>query len=90
MRVPLIGPSDRLPALLSAERAVTLGALADQAPRLLQALDSGDLPTSRELRQLAPDIHAMLELIDDLYRVVSGMPGARRAHDRGAKPHPQV
>ena len=81
---------EQLPVLFSAERTANLAALADQAPRLVNALNSGDLPTSSELRQVPPDLHAMLELIDDLHQVVSGMPGATRARDRGNDPHPQV
>jgi hypothetical protein len=36
------------------------------------------------------DIHAMLELIDDLHQVVTGVPGAQRARDRGADTHPRL
>jgi pimeloyl-ACP methyl ester carboxylesterase len=81
---------ERLDTLLSPERTGALSALADQIPRLVNALHSGGLPTSGELRQLAPDIHAMLELIDEVHQVVTGMPGAQRARKRGADPHPQV
>ncbi|MDP9393947.1 MAG: hypothetical protein M3Q27_06675, partial [Actinomycetota bacterium] len=81
---------DRLATLLSPERTRALSALADQTPRLVNALQSDRLPTSRELRQLAPDIHAMLELIDEMHQVVTGLPGAQRARKRGADPHPQV
>jgi pimeloyl-ACP methyl ester carboxylesterase len=81
---------ERLAALLSPERTDALSALADQTPRLVNALQRDGLPTTGELRQLAPDIHAMLELIDDLHQVVTGMPGAARARDRGDEPHPQV
>jgi hypothetical protein len=80
----------RLDALLSPERIHALSALTDQIPRLVNALHSGGLPTSGELRQLAPDIHAMLELIDEVHQVVTGMPGAQLARRRGADPHPQL
>ncbi|MDP9433867.1 MAG: alpha/beta hydrolase [Actinomycetota bacterium] len=81
---------ERLATLLSAERTEALSALADQIPRLVTALQLGGLPTPGELRQLAPDIHAMLELIDEVHQVVTGMPGAQRARKRDADPHPQV
>lgn len=81
---------DRLAVLISAQRAEHISALVDQAPRLVGALRAGDVPTSRELRQIAPDLHAALELIDELHQVVTGMPGAGRARERGAEPHPQV
>ncbi len=81
---------ERLDTLLSPERVDALSALTDQLPRLVNALHSGALPTSGELRQLAPDIHAMLELIDEVHQVVTGMPGAQFARRRGADPHPQL
>ncbi|MBW3656132.1 MAG: alpha/beta fold hydrolase, partial [Gemmatimonadetes bacterium] len=60
---------ERLDTLLSPERTEALSALTDQIPRLVNALHSGALPTTGELRQLAPDIHAMLELIDEVHQV---------------------
>lgn len=84
------GLVDRAHAFLSKERTARLAALADEAPRLVDALERGDLPTARELRQVAPDLHAMLELLDELHQVVTGLPGATRARDRGAKAHPQA
>jgi hypothetical protein len=79
---------DRLPVLFAAERTLALAALADQSGRLVDAVEAGDLPVSRELRQMPRDIHAMLELIDDLHQVVTGVPGADRARARGdVHPH---
>jgi hypothetical protein len=71
-------------------RTAALTTLADHAAVLNQRLDAGDVPTARELRQIAPDLHAMLELLDDVHRVVTGLPGAERARVRGDEPHPQV
>lgn len=31
----------------------------------------------------------MLELLDELHQVVTGLPGAQRARQRGAESHPQ-
>jgi hypothetical protein len=75
---------DRLPVLFDAERTRALSALADQAQRLVTLLEAGELPVSRELQQMPRDIHATLEVLDDLRQVVTGLPGAGRAHDRGA------
>ena len=80
---------ERLPALFSEERTAHLAALADRVPRLVSAVDD-DLPTGPELRRIPADLHAMLEVLDDLHQVMSGMPGAGRARARGADPHPQV
>jgi hypothetical protein len=39
---------------------------------------------------MPPDLHAMLQVLDDLHQVLSGLPGARLARGRGAAPHPQA
>jgi hypothetical protein len=81
---------DRLPVLFAAERTLALSALADESRRLTDALEAGELPASHELRQIPRDIHAMLELIDDLHQVVTGVPGAGIARDHGADEHAEV
>jgi hypothetical protein len=81
---------DRLPVLFAAERTHALSTLADQSRQLINAVEAGEMPVSRELRQMPRDIHAMLELIDDLHQVVTGVPGADRARARGTDTHPQA
>jgi hypothetical protein len=64
---------DQLPVLLAEDRTSSLTALADRVPRLIRALDSGELPSSAELgqlRQLPADLHAVLEVLDDLHQVM--------------------
>ena len=80
---------ERLPMLFTEERTAHLAALADRGPRLVSVVDD-DLPTGPELRRVPADLHAMLEVLDDLHQVLSGMPGAARARARGEDPHPQV
>ncbi|WP_241175865.1 hypothetical protein [Modestobacter sp. KNN46-3] len=80
---------ERLPVLFTEERTAHLAALADRVPRMVSAVDD-DLPTRAELRGMPADLHAMLEVLDDLHQVLSGMPGAARARERGEDPHPQV
>ncbi len=81
---------ERLTTLLTPERTDALSALADQMPRLVATLQSDGLPTARELRQLSPDLHAMLELIDEIHQIATGLPGSKRARKRGADQHPQI
>ncbi len=76
--------------VLTAERTQRLAALLDHSQRLISGLENGDLPSAQELKQMPPDLRAMLELLDELHQVVTGMPGARRAQDRGADPHPRL
>lgn len=80
---------ERLPVLFTEERTAHLAALADRVPRMVSAVDD-DLPTGPELGRMPADLHAMLEVLDDLHQVLSGMPGAARARARGEDPHPQV
>jgi hypothetical protein len=80
---------ERLPVLFTEDRTAHLAALADRVPRMVSAVDD-DLPTPAELRRMPADLHAMLEVLDDLHQVLSGMPGAARARARGEDPHPQV
>jgi hypothetical protein len=81
---------DRLPLLLTERRTADLSALVDEAPRLLRALESGELPSTVQLGRLPSDLHAVLEVLDDVHRIVCGMPGAKRARERGAAPHPRA
>ncbi len=39
---------------------------------------------------MPPDLHALLELLNEINQVVTGLPGASRARDRGDDRHPQV
>jgi ABC-type transporter Mla subunit MlaD len=80
----------RTRTVLTAERTQRLAALLDNSQRLISGLENGDLPSAHELKQMPPDLRAMLELLDELHQVVTGMPGARRAQDRGADPHPRL
>jgi hypothetical protein len=61
---------DRLPELLTEERTALLTALVDQAPRFLEGLESGELPSVRQLGQIPPDLHAVLEVLADVDQVV--------------------
>jgi hypothetical protein len=81
---------DRTLGVLTADRAQRLAALLDESDRLVAGLHDGELPSRHELKQIPPDLRAMLELLDDLHQVVTGMPGARRAQERGADPHPRL
>jgi ABC-type transporter Mla subunit MlaD len=76
--------------VLTPERTERLAALLDHSERLISGLEDGRLPSSEDLKQVPPDLRAALELLDELHQVVTGMPGARRAQERGADPHPRL
>jgi hypothetical protein len=50
-------------------------AIVDRLPTLIQGLDSDVLPVMRRLEQVGPDVHALLETVEDLRRMVEGLPG---------------
>jgi hypothetical protein len=81
---------ERALGVLTPDRAQRLAALLDESERLVTGLRDGDLPSRHDLKQVPPDLRATLELLDDLHQVVTGMPGARRAQERGADPHPRL
>ncbi len=51
--------------------------LIDRLPQLLSAVDEDLLPVVRQLRSVGPELHELLEIVADLHRLVSGLPGAR-------------
>ncbi|WP_336920943.1 hypothetical protein [Aquipuribacter sp. SD81] len=50
-------------------------AVVDRLPTVLAGLDGDLLPVMRRLEQVGPDVHALLETVDDLRRLVEGLPG---------------
>jgi hypothetical protein len=49
--------------------------LVDRLPELLQAVDQDLLPLARQLQGVGPELHALLELVEDLHAMVSRLPG---------------
>ena len=84
------GPADqvlplvqRLAESLSPQEVDAAIALVDRLPVLLDAVDSDVLPLMKTLEQVAPDLHGVLELVTDLHRLVSGVPGVKLLRRRG-------
>jgi hypothetical protein len=49
--------------------------LVDRLPDLLRTVDDDLLPLARRMQDVGPELHALLELVDDLHRMVSRLPG---------------
>jgi hypothetical protein len=49
--------------------------LIDRMPVVLEHLDTDLLPVLRTLDRVGPDLHELLEVAEDLRRVVTGLPG---------------
>lgn len=65
-------------------------ALADRMPLLLEHLEHDVLPMFRQLDRVGPDLHEILEIVDDLRRVVTGLPGVSLLRRRGDEEPPPV
>ena len=49
--------------------------LVDRMPVVLDHLENDVLPMLRQLDRVGPDLHELLEVVEDLRRVVTGLPG---------------
>jgi hypothetical protein len=56
--------------------------LVDRLPELLQAVDQDLLPLARQLQGVGPELHALLELVEDLHSMVSKLPGMKLVRRR--------
>lgn len=64
--------------------------LIDRLPLMLDHVENDVLPMLRQLDRVGPDLHEVLEIVDDLRRVVTGLPGIGRLRRRGEAEPPQV
>ena len=64
--------------------------LIDRMPVVLEHLDSDLLPVLRTLDRVGPDVHELLEVVEDLRRVVTGLPGVGLLRRRGESEPPDA
>jgi ABC-type transporter Mla subunit MlaD len=57
--------------------------LVDRLPELLAAVDRDVLPLVRSLSKVEPELHEMLDIVADLHRLITGLPGSRLWRSRG-------
>ena len=57
--------------------------LVDRLPPLLDSVDRDVLPLLGRLNEMAPDLHSLLEAVEDLRRTVAGLPGFGMLRRRG-------
>ena len=65
-------------------------ALVDRMPLVLDHLENDVLPVLRTLERVGPDVHELLEVADDLRRVITGLPGIGLLRRRGEDEPPPV
>ena len=64
--------------------------LVDRLPVLLEHVESDVLPMLTKLDQVGPDLHELLEVVEDLRRVMTGLPGIGLLRKRGDDEPPPV
>ncbi len=74
-----------------AEHEVDAGiALIDRLPVLLEHVETDVLPVLTTLDRVGPDVHEVLEVVEDLRRVITGLPGIGLLRRRGDDEPPKV
>jgi hypothetical protein len=73
----------RLAETVDPHEVEAMVALVDRLPALLDSVDTDVLPLLGRLNEMAPDLHALLEAVDDLRTAVAGLPGIGRLMRRG-------
>jgi ABC-type transporter Mla subunit MlaD len=74
---------ERLAETLDPREVDAMVGMVDRLPHLLDAVDNDILPLLSKLNQMAPDVHALLEAVDDVRRAIVGLPGINILMRRG-------
>lgn len=64
--------------------------LIDRMPTLLEHVENDVLPVLKNLDRVGPDLHEVLEVVEDLRRVITGLPGVGFLRRRADDEPPQV
>ncbi|MQA33033.1 hypothetical protein GCU49_05555, partial [Modestobacter roseus] len=75
----------RLAEELDESEVQALVHLVDRLPALVTHLDEDVLPVLVTLGDVAPDVHQLLDTVQDMRQVVKGFPGSKLFRRRGAE-----
>jgi hypothetical protein len=64
--------------------------LIDRMPLVLDHLENDVLPMLRQMDRVGPDVHELLEVVEDLRKVVTGLPGVGLLRRRGEDEPPEI
>jgi ABC-type transporter Mla subunit MlaD len=64
--------------------------MVDRLPQILEHLEDDVLPMLQQLDRVGPDLHAILEIVEDLRKVVTGLPGVGLLRRNSDDPPPAV
>lgn len=86
-----LAPSlERFAEALSPAEVTAAITLVDRMPLVLDHLENDVLPMLRTLERVGPDVHELLEVAEDLRRVITGLPGIGLLRRRGEDEPPPV
>jgi hypothetical protein len=82
--------ADRFATALEQHEVDAAIALVDRLPLVLDHLENDVLPMLKTLDRVGPDLHEVLEVVEDLRRVITGLPGVGLLRRRGDDEPPAV
>jgi hypothetical protein len=86
-----LAPSlDRFADALHPDEVTAAIRLVDRMPLLLDHVENDVLPMLKNLDRVGPDLHEVLEIVEDLRRVITGLPGIGLLRRRGEDEPPPV
>ena len=86
-----LAPSlDRFADALHPDEVTAAIGLVDRMPQLLDHVENDVLPVLKNLDRVGPDLHEVLEIVEDLRRVITGLPGIGLLRKRGEEEPPPV
>jgi hypothetical protein len=86
-----LAPSaDRFVGSLDGREVDAAITLVDRLPTVLDHVENDVLPVLRNLDRVGPDLHEVLEVVEDLRRVITGLPGVGLLRRRGDDEPPPV
>ena len=86
-----LAPSlDRFAEAVHPDEVTAVIGLVDRMPQLLDHVENDVLPVLKNLDRVGPDLHEVLEIVEDLRRVITGLPGIGLLRKRGEEEPPPV
>lgn len=82
--------AQRFATALSTKEVDAAIALVDRLPVVLEHVETDVLPVLRTMERVGPDVHELLEVIEDLRRVITGLPGVGLLRRRGDDEPPPI
>lgn len=81
----LMPAAQRFADQLKPEEVDAAIALVDRMPQVLEHLEGDVLPMLQQLERVGPDVHQILEVVQDLREAITGLPGVGLLMKRGER-----